>query len=202
VEIYNVSVLWEEGGWIFVAATEDNAAAAAAGGAAATAGEATVGWAAVRPVWSGYNLSAGLAGSSNRSFRVLPLDVYSPTVLVAGGVEEFGTAANFTAAVLAAPLVVTRGGAINNRYSNITFEPSWLPNISFPWADGNPPWLPSVGGQQLDDTPPLVYDGPFMHAPLGSEVVIATAKPLGVDLVLAYDFGNDTAAPPVVAAGV
>jgi hypothetical protein len=129
---------------------------------------------------------------------VLPLDVYSPTVLVAGGVEEFGTTANFTAAVLAAPLVITNFSS----HKTITFAPSWLPNISFPWADGNPPWLPSVGGQRLDDTPPLVYDGPFMHAPLGSEVVTATAKPLGVDLVLAYDFGNDTAAPSAVASAV
>lgn len=180
VEIYNASQISKQQEWVVV-----------------TPANGLEAWAAIRFAWGGYSLrDANL--SQNTSFRLTAQDKYTPVVFVAGDASTFGSLDNFTGSVLAAEFSedYTHGGHQN---ATVTFTPpgqGGLPTLSFPWAASSSGYrLPSVGGVVLDDAPSLVYDGPFMRARLGEAQVLATAKPVGVDLSLRYDFDKDATGP-------
>ena len=173
VELYNVSSTWMEGGWAF---------AQAANGLDA--------WAAITPAWGGFNFTAGV-NSSNTCFRLVPNDPSAAMVLFIGDASQFGDRQNFTSAVVGARPTHTSDPRSGSTEVHFT-PPGGLPTIRFPWSDDvTKIQLPSIGNSAVDDTPVRLYDGPYMTATLGEDVVSTSASALGVQFEISYDFNQN-----------
>ena len=171
-QIFNASRVWKgQGDWWFMSA----------GG---VAGEAPMGWAAMRAAYGGTTFENATSRADARISGNIGLnDVWSPLLLLAGGASQYGTAQNFTSQVESAPFTATGR-------SHVSF--SWR-GRSYGFTPGPSTWkgnwsLPTIVGKPIDIDPPFVYSSPHMSAALGSEVVAASYG----KYELRYDFGDDT----------
>ena len=171
-QIFNASRVWKGRDWWFMSA----------GGG--VAGEAPMGWAAMRAAYGGATFENATSRADARISGNIGLnDVWSPLLLLAGGASQYGTAQNFTSQVESAPFTATGR-------SHVSF--SWR-GRSFGFTPGPSTWkgnwsLPTIGGKPIDIDPPFVYSSPHMSAALGSDVVAASYG----KYELRYDFGDDT----------
>ena len=149
-----------------------------------TNGKAT-GWAAMRPAWGGTNFTNTTGPTSRLLEGAINLqDTWSPLVLLAADAAVYGTMANFTSQVLAAPLVA------DANHSRVDF--SWH-GRNFAFTPGPNTWkgqwtLPTLDGKAINIDPPYVYRSPHLNAALDSPIVTASYG----NYTLIYNFTDDT----------
>jgi hypothetical protein len=192
-EVYNVSRLHAIGDWIFVEPADDLSQDCSSRSCEA--------WAAVRYAWKGLNatassLHAGVIGSGNRSFLLVPEDPWSPVVMFAGNRSTFGSFQKFVAAVLGADFHVS---PLINGVRVVRFTPpaggkpcpSLCKTILFPWTQNKSAFTPpSIGGSPMVDQPTMAYNGPLLQSMLGTNTALTSSGSSGIRE--RYDFATDT----------
>jgi hypothetical protein len=172
-QVYNATAVWADGGWWFMEA--------------GPAGGKPRGWAAMRPAWDDADFANTTAPTARlMSGTITPRDTWAPLLLIAGAADDYDTRANFSSAVLAAPLRVENGTA----FRGLTF--GWR-GRSFGFTAGPSIWkgqwtLPTIDGAAVDIDPDFAYSSPHLNAAVGGEVVTASYKSYS----LVYNFSDDT----------
>ena len=145
------------------------------------------------------------------SGTLVPADTWAPIIMVAGSKAVHGSRANFTKQVRRAAITVGTMHRPHKRTSFVwgghayEFFPSNGPGLdgdphcfpggavhSNPASKGRPACAvtqPTVDGVTVNIAPKKAYDGPHLHAVLGSQVV--TAKYTDAYTVT-YDFSTDS----------
>lgn len=143
--------------------------------------------AAGEPAWDDADFANTTAPTARlMSGTITPRDTWAPLLLIAGAAEDYDTRANFSSAVLAAPLRVENGTA----FRGLTF--GWR-GRSFGFTVGPSIWkgqwtLPTIDGVAVDIDPDFAYRSPHLNAAVGGEVVTASYKSYS----LVYNFSDDT----------
>lgn len=142
-----------------------------------------MGWAAVRPVWGGTNFTNTTGKSGLVSGNINFLDTWSPFVILAGTVEEYGDLDNFTHHVMTAPLTA------DAQHTEVSFL--WRER-SFVFYPGPGTWkgvwkLPTVDGVPVKVERPYIYQSPHLNA-VNTEVVTTTYD----TYQLVYNFSDDS----------
>jgi hypothetical protein len=132
-QLFNLTSVWQgQGDWWFASA------------GSGMAGQAAMGWAAMRAAYGGATFENSTSPRSARVCGNIGLnDVWSPLLLIAGGASEYGTVQNFTSQVEAAPFTAVKRSHVSFRWRGRSygFTPgpsTWKGNWSLPTIDGTP----------------------------------------------------------------